>query len=266
MALLGFDESFQLHLAVDDLDDVFDITAIFLLLEVFGLFQDKLVKARSRKLSGLFASMQFGLHKGLVELVDLFGFALRLGADHAESTWRGRRGGLGRLWRLLGLLQSAFRLDRFRGRAEVPLDGSLFFLLGFFTENVFILRVGLSEVVQAESLAVLEVAAALAISLNHRFNTPFDFRGRALSAAPEVLVEFNLELTDVPFELAQLFVDGRHGWKCPLKYHARSREQNRQQAPCLALRIVYPTSSGAVESIGTQLGVECFIARGRALW
>src|SRR4029077_8806798 len=62
---------------------------------------------------------------------------------------------------------------------------------------------------------VLQVAAALGVALHHQLNAPLDFRGWALPAAAEILVVFNLQLPDVPFELGQLFVDGRHGWKSP---------------------------------------------------
>jgi hypothetical protein len=40
----GFDQGFELHLAVDDFDDVLHVPAILLLLEVFGLFQHKFVE------------------------------------------------------------------------------------------------------------------------------------------------------------------------------------------------------------------------------
>ena len=105
----------------------------------------------------------------------------------------------------------AFRFDGFRGCAEMALNLAFFFLLRFLAEDVFVLGVGLGEVVQAESLAVFQVAAALGIALYDQFNAPFDFGGRALAAAAEILVVFNFELADVAFEPRQFLVDGRHG-------------------------------------------------------
>ncbi len=223
---LSLYESFEFHLAVDDFDDILDIAAIFLLSEIFRFFQDEFVEARARKLRNLFSGLLLRLHEGLVELVDLFAFTLRLGACYAEGSCGGRRGGFERLGRLilrlaLGSLLRAFGLDGFRGRTEMALDAAFFLLLRFLAENVFVLGVGLREVIQAETLAVFEVAAALAVAFDRQFDAPFDFRRRTLSAAPEILVVFDLELADVALELAQILVDGRHGWKCPLKYHAR---------------------------------------------
>ena len=85
LAFLGFDESFELYLAFDDFDDVLDIAAIFLLLKVFGLFQNKFVEAGAREFSGLFAGLLLGAQKRLVELIDLLPFAFRFGAGDAEG-------------------------------------------------------------------------------------------------------------------------------------------------------------------------------------
>src|ERR1700688_1960095 len=89
LAFSGFDESFELYLALDDFDDVLDIAAIFLLLKVFGLLQNEFVEAGARKLSGLFAGLLLGVQKGLVELIDLLRFAFRFGAGDAEGAGSG---------------------------------------------------------------------------------------------------------------------------------------------------------------------------------
>jgi hypothetical protein len=262
-ACSGFDKSFEFHLAVDDLDHVLDIAAIFLLLQIFRLFQNKFVEARARELFRLFTGLVFSLYKCFVKLVDLFGFALRLRTRYPESAVRGLRRSF---HRLLSRFARAFRLNCFRGGTEVPLDCSLFLLLRLFAKNVLVLGVGLREVVQAKSLAVLQLAAAVAISLDQRFDAPLDLRRRALSASAEVLVVFNLELTDVPFELAQLFVDRRHERKNPLRYHARRTGRTRQPARRAALRIVYPAPGTARGSAGTWRCAESFIAGSRGLW
>ena len=262
-ACSGFDKCFEFHLAVDDLHDVLDITAIFLLLQILRLFQNKFVEARAREFFCLFAGQLFSLHECRVELVDFFALAFRLGTRYPESAVRGRRRSFHRLLRRFA---RAFRLNCFRGGTEVPLDSSLFLLLRLFAKNVFVLGVRLREVVQAKSLAVFQLATAIAISLDQRFNAPLDLRRRALSASAEVLVVFNLELTDVPFELAQLFVDRRHERKNPLRYHARRTGRTRQPARRAALRIVYPATGTARGPAGTWRCAESFIAGSRGLW
>src|SRR5579859_599730 len=137
---------------------------------------------------------------------------LRLGTNYAECAWSGCSSCLRRLPQLFA---RAFRLDRFGGSAKVPLNVSLFLLLRLLAENVLVLCVGLREVIQPEALTVLEVAAALGIPLNRQLDPPLNFRRRALTAAAEVLVVLNLELTDVTLELRQFFVDGRHGRNVP---------------------------------------------------
>ncbi len=116
---------------------------------------------------------------------------------------------------LFWIFVSALGFDRFRGCTEVALNFSFFLVLRFFAEDILVFGVGLGEVVQAEPLAVLQIAATLGIALDHQFNTPLDFGRRALSAAAEELVVFNFELADVAFELRQFLVDSRHGWKSP---------------------------------------------------
>src|SRR5208282_396238 len=156
------------------------------------------VEAGARELSGLLAGLLFGLQKRLVKLVDLVRFAFRLGAGYAKCPWRGascdRRRRRACLRRLLGIFLGAFGFDGFRGGTEVPLNFSFFFLLRFLAKDVLVLRVGLREVIQAEALAVLQVAAALGVALNHKLDAPFDFGRRSLAAAAVVLVIFNFEL------------------------------------------------------------------------
>ena len=57
-----------------------------------------------------------------------------------------------------------------------------------------------------------QLAAAFAVALDHQLDTPLDFGGRTLPAPTKILVVLDLQLADVPFELAQIFVDGGHGW------------------------------------------------------
>src|SRR5258708_2054502 len=114
---------------------------------------------------------------------------------------------------LFGFFLRASRFNLLRCRAEVPLDFSFFLLRGSFPENIFVFCVSLREVVEAESLRELELASAFGVALDHLIDAPLDFRGRTLPAAAEILVVFDLELTDVTFERAQFFVDGRHAWR-----------------------------------------------------
>src|SRR5260370_834873 len=91
----------------------------------------------------------------------------------------------------------------------------LFFLLDFFPEDIFVLRVGLREVAGAKALAEFQLAAALGIALDDQLDAPLDFGRRTLSAAAEELVVLDLELADVFFELRQFFVDRSHGGRSP---------------------------------------------------
>ena len=84
------------------------------------------------------------------------------------------------------------------------------------------------KIAEAETLRELHVAAAFPISLDELIDAPLDFGGRTFPAAAEILVVLDLELTDVLFDLAQVFVNGAHAWKMPPNLHARSMEQNRQ--------------------------------------
>src|SRR5690349_16027807 len=233
----GFDESFELHLAVHDFDDVLNITAILLFLQVLCLLQNKLIETGARELPGVLSGLLLGLQEGLVELIHFLRFAFRLGTDHAK---RARRGSRTRLDGFLRLLSRAFRFHRFRRGAEMPLHFSFFLLLSLLPEDVFIFCVGLGKVVQAEPLPVLQFPSALRVPLHRQINAPLDFRRRPLSATAEVLIVLNLELADVPLELAQLLVDRRHGWKRPSNYHARGTKPSRQQKESVALRIGYP--------------------------
>jgi len=52
---LRFYKRLQLYLPVDGFDNIFDVAAILLLFQIFGLFQNKFIKACARKFSSLFA-------------------------------------------------------------------------------------------------------------------------------------------------------------------------------------------------------------------
>src|SRR5262249_22782538 len=106
-------------------------------------------------------------------------------------------------------------------RAIMPLDSALFLLLRFLPENVFVFRVGLREIVEAKALMGFHFPAALVVPLDEKIDAPFDFGRRTLAAAAEILVVFDLELTDILFNLAQIFVDGRHVVRGSPNLHAR---------------------------------------------
>src|SRR6266478_7386722 len=99
----------------------------------------------------MFSRLQLGLQKCVVELVDLLRLALRLGARHAKSAQSRRRLVLGRR---RGMLLRALGFDLFCRRSKMPLNFPFFFLLQLLPEDVFVFRIGLREVVEAESLAV----------------------------------------------------------------------------------------------------------------
>src|SRR5260370_37852563 len=78
-------KSFQFHLAFDHFHDVFNVAAILLLLQLFRFLQHKFVEPGARQLASLFPGRLFGLEKLLVQLVDLFRLALRLGTRLAKA-------------------------------------------------------------------------------------------------------------------------------------------------------------------------------------
>ncbi len=194
-------------MALDYFHDIFDVAAFLLRLQFFCFLAHEFVEARARKIFRLFAGGLLGLQKRLVQLLDLLRFTLRLRAGNAKCPGLTRHG-CSRV--LFGFFFSAGRFDLLGGRAEVPLDFPFLFLRRSLPEDICIFCVGLREVVETESLRELEVAAAFRIALHENIDAPFDLRRRTLPASPEILFVFDLELADVPFELAQLFVDGRH--------------------------------------------------------
>src|SRR5208337_1160362 len=113
--------------------------------------------------------------------------------------------------RWFGLRLGTFGLDGLRGGAKVALDFSFFALRHAFPENVLIFCVRLRQVVEAEALPVLQIPAAFRVPLQQQFETPFDFAGRALPAAPEEGVVLDLQLPDIALKLRQIFVDSGHG-------------------------------------------------------
>jgi hypothetical protein len=58
---LRFDQSLQFDLAFEDFHDVFDIVAIFLFLQVFGLLHHEFVETGARELACGFAGFLLGL-------------------------------------------------------------------------------------------------------------------------------------------------------------------------------------------------------------
>jgi hypothetical protein len=188
----GLYESFEFDLAVNGFDDVFDIFAVFLFLEFFGFLEDEFVEIRTRKFSCCFPGGFLGFEEGLIELVDFFGFAFGFGAGHSKCAGRARCGN----WVGFRFLFGTRGFDFLRRGAEVALDFSFFFLGNFLAEDIFLF--------------------------------PLHFGGRTFPAAAEILVVFDLELTDVLFDLAQVFVNGAHARKMPPNLHARWMEQNRQ--------------------------------------
>jgi len=112
----------------------------------------------------------------------------------------------------------------------VALHFSFLFLLELLAENVFVLGVGLAEVVVAKALAELHIAAALAVAFDDQLDAPLDFRGRALPAAAKVLVILNFELANVFLELRHFFVDGRHAEESPRFSNAKRTGRRRQQS------------------------------------
>ena len=110
----------------------------------------------------------------------------------------------------------------------MPLDRAFFLLFHFFPEDVFVFCVSLRQIVEAETLRELQFAAAFRIALDHHVDAPLDFRGWPLPSAAEILIVFDLELSNVFFECSQLFVNGGHERGETSNLHAKSMEENRQ--------------------------------------
>jgi len=104
----------------------------------------------------------------------------------------------------------AFSFNGLGGSAEVTLHLAFFAGGETLAEDVLIFGVGLGKIAEAETLGEFQVATAFGVALDDQLNTPFDFRGRALTAAAKEHVVFDFELADVAFELTQFFVDGGH--------------------------------------------------------
>src|SRR6267143_6720283 len=100
----------------------------------------------------MLASLLFRLQKRLVQLLDFFGLALWLGTGHAKCL------GLVRMLFLFFLV--AGRFDLFRRCAKVALDLAFFFLRGSLSKDIFVLRVRLRKVIEAEPLREFQFAAA----------------------------------------------------------------------------------------------------------
>jgi len=96
---------------------------------------------------------------------------------------------------------AAGRFDLFRRCAKVALDLAFLFRRGFLRRCLCTSRTS-AKIIEAEPLREFQFASAFRVALHEQINAPFDFRGRTLPAASEKLVVFDLELADVPFELA----------------------------------------------------------------
>src|SRR5712671_5522262 len=127
----------------------------------------------------------------------------------------------------------------------MALHFSFFFLLKLLAENIFVLGVGLAEVIVAKALAELHIAAALAVAFDDQLDAPFDFRGWTLPAATKVLVVLNFELANVFFELSHFFVDGRHAEESPRFSNAKRTGR----------RIGHGLSGGKEQRCGGSYGV-----------
>jgi drug/metabolite transporter superfamily protein YnfA len=75
---LRLGKGFQLYLAIDGLDDVFDVAAVCLALQIFGFLANKFVEAGAGELFDAFAGLFLCLHKSFVELVYLLRFIFGL--------------------------------------------------------------------------------------------------------------------------------------------------------------------------------------------
>src|SRR2546423_1890247 len=95
----------------------------------------------------------------------------------------------------------AFRFNRLGGGAKMPRQTPFFLLLRALAENILVLRVGLREVVVTKALPKFQLATAFSVALDDQLDSPFDFGGRALSAAAEILVVLDLELANISLEL-----------------------------------------------------------------
>src|SRR4030095_1560367 len=126
--------------------------------------------------------------------------------------------------------RKALRFNGFGRSTEVALHRGLFLLFQLLAEYVFVLRVGLGEVVKAEALADFHVSRTFTIFLHDQIDTPFDFAGWTFATPAKELIVFDLQLADVAFELAEFFVDGRHGVNLVFS-NGRSHWRGRQPLP-----------------------------------
>src|SRR4029077_5992343 len=110
----------------------------------------------------------------------------------------------------------------FCGRSKMPLNLSFFLLGHFFAKDIFVFRVGLRKVIEAEALREFELAAAFRVAFYHHVDAPLDFGGRTLAAAAEVLIVLDLELPNVFFECRQFFVNGGHARGKTSSFNAKS--------------------------------------------
>src|ERR1700747_877892 len=124
----------------------------------------------------LFTGPRLGLDKRMIKALDVLGLVFRIRANHAKCRrrclrrdyWGNRRSvnpgsrvcGRRRHYRMqlgmqLRMRLRALRLDGLRRSAKVPLGPPLFLQLHFLAENIFVLRVGLRQIVESEALPEL---------------------------------------------------------------------------------------------------------------
>src|SRR5580700_4139980 len=97
----------------------------------------------------------------------------RRSLDYRSRVCSGHRHSCTRLWMQLRMRLRALRLNGFRRSPKMPLRPALFLQLHFFAENIFVLRVGLRQIVESKALPEFQLAAAFAIALDHQLDTPF---------------------------------------------------------------------------------------------
>src|SRR5882762_1043672 len=129
-------------------------------------------------------------------------------------------------------------------RTEMPLYRSFFFLFYFFAKYVLVLCVGLVEIREAESLRRLQIAAAFRIFLHQLIDAPLNFRRWTLPASAEKLVVFDLQLSDVALDLAEIFVNGGHRGTPPRLLMLGPRRLS-VNGPCFSRCKIYTATPGA---------------------
>src|SRR4029077_10326175 len=105
--------------------------------------------------------------KGFVEFIHLIGFVLQIRT----------RDGYGRLW-TSAARTGTFRLNRAGRRTKMTLHRPFLAPLHALVKNLAVLHVCLSQIAVPKSLSVVHFCGAIAITLDHLLDAPFDFTGR----------------------------------------------------------------------------------------